>query len=109
MTYQEALATSKKENILDNYLMITIRYDVCFVLPYKEGVALLQTLGKAEQLYTPYQEKHRINGIDTDTIKVNIMPASTYRHYKIAALMGLTIDEVIEAEKQSKEAPNAPT
>jgi len=105
MTYQEALAAAVIQKTEDNYLRITFRYDLTIVLSYKEGIAMLQAFGKAEQLYTPYKEQHRIAGINEDTLKVEIMSAVVYRRYKIAALMGITIEEVTQAEEKSQGYP----
>lgn len=80
----------------DNYLVIRISYDFKLVLPYKAGLAFLESLSNGEQLYHEYSEQHRICAIEPGKLTVNLMSQKEYREYKIAALMGIKIEEVQE-------------
>ena len=101
MDYLEAVKKVQAKKPKDNYLVIEISYDSNLILPYKEGIVFLTSLVNAEQLRTPYGEKHRIVPIERTAIKSYIMSAEEYEQYKIAALLDLTMDEVKEIARKS--------
>lgn len=97
MNYQEAVKlTDATPKLKDNFMVIKLNYDFMLVLPYKAGVAFMEAVANAEQLYQEYNKQHRICAMDTNRMQVNVMSHKEYREYKIAALMGIKVEEVKE-------------
>ena len=97
MDYQQAakLADSSTKP-RENFMVIKMAYDFKLVLPHKTAVALLDSLAQAEQLYQEYNQQHRICAVEPNRITANVMSHKEYREYKIAALMGIKIEQVKE-------------
>ncbi len=98
MDYKEALKKVQNKKPRENYLLIKMGYDNNLVLPHKDGIAFLHSISCAEQLYDPYNAKHRIAEVEKGKITVTQMSSEEYDRYKIAALLDLTIEEVKAAE-----------
>ncbi len=94
MDYKEALEKVQGHSFKDNYMVVSLGYSNKIVLPHKDGVALLSTLSKAEQLHEPYSEQHRISEIERGTITSVVMSHDEYTRFKIAALLGISPDKV---------------
>lgn len=105
MDYEEAkkLATQPPK---DNYLRIKLSYDMEIVLPYKDGLAFLASLTKAEQLRNNYQEITRIVPLDQYHFTTMIMSADDYRRHKMAALLHIPPDKIAEMENQPPPKPD---
>jgi len=97
---KEVQARKKKEN----FLVLSVGYDLKFVLPYKEGTLLVEALGAAEQLHGRYGDPKRIGEIDRDQISITPMSVEEYERHKIAALLNVTVDEVQQFEKAPQPA-----
>lgn len=95
MDYTAALKkVSARKTVDDNFMRIKFSYDNVIILPYKDGVALLECLQKAERLKEGYREKPTITGLDVDSFTANQVSHEDYRAYKIAMLLNCTLDEV---------------
>ncbi len=92
--YDEAYKKVQAIKPRDNYLVIEMSYDKKIVLPYKDGLAFMAALSYAEQLNTPYNERHSIKSLETDGIQSRIMSYQEYQRYKIAALLNIEINDV---------------
>lgn len=99
MDYKEALEKVQGGKPRDNYMLVTLGYSNKFILPYKDGVTLMATLAHAEQLHEPYNEQHRIGEIERGSITTNVMAHDEYIRFKVAALLGVSPDEVKTSEK----------
>lgn len=101
MDYAEALKKVQSNKTKENFMLINISYSKDLILPYKDGIQLMASLTNAEQLLTPYQQQHRIAGLERDAVTSRVFSHEEYEQYKIAALLNVTIDEVKEyANKQ---------
>ena len=93
MTDEEAL--KKVQATKENYMTFELSYDKKIILPYKDGIAFLVALSKAEQLKEPYGgEQHRITEFNRDTISARLLSHDEYIRIKIAALLGVKPEEV---------------
>ena len=90
---KEVQAMKKKEN----FMVVRISYDNVWVLPHKEGMALIEALKTAERFDKDY-EAQRIIPLNQDNLRINLLSAEEYERYKIAALLNITPDEVKEYE-----------
>lgn len=106
MTYEEALKAVRSNKPKENLMTIEIEYNKQLILPYKDGLALLATLERAEVLHAPYNKPPSIVGLDdTDRFKSAVMPYQSYEDIKVANLLGITVDEVKEARKPKQPEP----
>ena len=101
MDYQEALKEVQSKVPKQNYLVMSFGYGNKYVLPYKDGMALMASMVNAEQLHEPYGEQHRITGVERGAVETHVMSHDAYTRIKIAALLGITPDEVKAAERST--------
>ena len=94
MDYKEAVAKVQATKPKENYMMVTLSYSNKIILPYKDGVTLMTALSNAEQLHEPYNDQHHISGIERGAITSVLMSHDEYARFKIAALLGVSPDEV---------------
>ena len=99
MEYKEALSKAQVTTPKQNYMVVRLSYSNNLVLPYKDGVKFLDAMTNAEQLYEPYSEQHRIAEVERGSITTNIMSHDEYVRFKVAALLGVSPDEVKNSEK----------
>lgn len=97
MDYAAALKKVQAHKQRENYMMISLSYDKKLILPFKEGLAFMAALNLAEQFDDPYGKAHRIVPLDRSAITTTILSGVEYEQYKIAALMGVSIELVKEA------------
>lgn len=97
MDYKEALAHVSKDTPT-NYMLIKFGYSNHIVLPYKAGVALLQTLEQAESMTDSYSNP-LIVPIGKDDIFTSLLSGHEYRRHKMAALMGIKYAELEDMER----------
>ena len=103
MDYQEALKKTKTEKPAENYMLINLSYDKKVILPYKDGVAFMASLANAELLTEGYSEPVSIAGLDRDAVTFRVMSHAEYIRIKVATLLGIKPDEVLQYEKLAKQ------
>lgn len=96
MDYKEALKTVQAKKTRENFMLISFGYSLKLILPYKDGLAFMESVSNGEMLSEPYNEAPRIKGIERNVITVDHLSRDTYERYKIAELLGITVDEVKE-------------
>lgn len=101
MDYAEALKTVRGQKNRENYLVIKVSYDNKIVLPYEDGIKMVQGFQKAEKLVDGYSETHRITGMERDQVTFTTMSGEEYEQYKMAALLGIHVDEIKQAQKDA--------
>ncbi len=101
MNYTEAQKKVWADKAKDNFMIVKVvtDYSSQLVVPYKEGVALLAALANAEHLREQYGEPGRIVGMPRDMLKTNYMSRQEYERYKIAALLNISPEEVLEMQQ----------
>lgn len=85
----------------ENYMVIDIYYGQKIILPYKDGIALLVSLANAESVNEEYNKPMLISGFNRDHLKTSIMSGEDYGYHKMATLLGVSLDEIKEHEKQA--------
>lgn len=95
MDYKEALkqvqATKKPKT---NFLLIQFGYDFKVLVPHQDGLTFLASLASAEQYVEAYKEPSRIVEVEKDRIRFSPFSHEEYERHKIAALLGITPEEV---------------
>ena len=96
MTYDEALEQTKEQK--DNLLLFTLDYTQV-LLPYDQGLALLECLKNAEALESTYNTEHtKIKNFDGSNVKIGLFSYKQYQDIKVAQLMGITYKELLEGK-----------
>lgn len=96
---------TKKEifEVSNNYLMITLGYNDGIILPYDDGVKLLACLKKAET----YDNSYRNEGIKPlKGVKSEIVSSLDYSDIKMATLLGIPLEELIESRLKETNEEN---
>lgn len=101
MEYKEAVKKIQARKSRDNYMIIKMGYENTVVLPHKDGMSLIASLSAAEQYNDPYGKVHSITELDRNKITITTMSSDEYDRHKIAALLGMTLDEVKEHQLQA--------
>lgn len=102
--FDAAVKATKAEKPKDNFMIIEFRYDHKFVLPHKDGVALLASMANAERLQDGYNEPKRILELDRESISTRQFSRQEYERYKMAAILGVSPDDI---KKYADEAAQA--
>ena len=103
MNYAEAakqVRSVKKQ--ADSYLVFRFSYGERFILPHKDGLNLLQAMSAAEQIpsYFPSDKPPEIKQAGSGAVSVEAMSQKEYENIKIAALLGVSIQDLEAAQKQ---------
>lgn len=101
MNYQDAKKLVKAHKARENYMLIQLEsMTSCekLVLPYKAGLAFIEALGQVEQWSHNYGTDHRLEGISPNFAKFSVMPAEEYDRLRMAILLGVTPQELKDAE-----------
>lgn len=84
----------------ENFLAIEFDYNKSIVLPYDEGLTLVACLKNAELLDEPYSKAKTITGFQSNYFKTRILSRKEYEDIKIAALLGVTVEELNREEEE---------
>lgn len=100
-TFDEELQKATKEfygaTVRSNLMKITFGYDNIIVLPYKDGIKLLECLERAEQFCRDKTyEDVVIKPIKKNGITSCAMSFDEYSKYKIAMLLNINYKELDE-------------
>ena len=86
-------------------MLVTLGYNDHWVLPYKDGAALMLALNSAEKYSDEYRKPKRIVEFDRNSVTCQIMPYQEYQRIKIAALLNILPEELEEfANKEADES-----
>jgi hypothetical protein len=100
MTFDEALALSNKKPMGEPHMLIQLSYANRLVLPYKEGVAVVEALRKAEMITDSYSNPQLVS-LPKGQISIEILTHQDYARYKVAALLGISFEEATTLDKES--------
>jgi hypothetical protein len=84
----------------ENFLAIDFDYNKSIVLPYDEGLRFVACLKNAELLDEPYSKAKTITGFQSNYFKTRILSRKEYEDIKIAALLGITVDELNKEDEE---------
>jgi hypothetical protein len=88
----------------ENFLAIDFDYGKSIVLPYNEGLQFLSCLKNAELLTDQYSKPKTITAFESNYFKTRILSRKEYEDMKIAALLGITVEELYSEEKEEETA-----
>jgi hypothetical protein len=104
MDYAEASKKVGADKPKENLMLIEVAYDKKLLLPYKDGVAFMAAFSNAELLIEEYGTNTRIGEIDKHSVRCAVFSSKEYQRIKIAALLGMSPDEVKQYETPQKES-----
>lgn len=89
----------------ESYMVFTFNYGERYILPHKDGVALMQAMATAEQIpsYFPSDKPPEIKQLGSLGFRMEAMSQSEYEDIKIAALLGISLHDLQEARKPKQE------
>ena len=98
--YEEALKKIYSKTPKDNFMAIKFDYAKYILLPYDEGLKFLACLKQAELLTENYSKPKAIASFDSSTFETKILSRKEYEDIKVAALLGVTVEELYAEEEQ---------
>lgn len=84
-----------------NYVIVKLGYDDAYILPYEDGVKLLECLKHAERYIDKFGKDTAIEPIGPDGPKLKLMSREHYVDLKTAQLLGITVEEVQNTRKEA--------
>lgn len=106
MNFQDALLRVREMQNTSHYMVIDLNYDTRIVVSHEQGMTILTALATAEQMVGKTigsTDNPRIEPLQQQKIKITLMSRKDYERYKMAALMGVSYDEVKSAELLAKD------
>ena len=94
MDYAQALKFVEKDSKVSNYLSINFGYSLTVLMPYKEGLALLDSLNSAEKSEDSYSNNTHIRSLTKDDVRVTILSQTDYRQRKLATLLNVKVEDL---------------
>jgi hypothetical protein len=91
---QAALKELYSKTPKDNFLAIEVDYAKSIVLPYDDGLKFLACLKNAEMYSHSYNQPKTITHFDHDRFKTSVLSRKEYEDMKIAAMLGVTVEEL---------------
>ena len=85
--FAEAEKQVKAEKQKENMMMIQFDYGHKLVVPYKDGVKIIEALANAEVLKEEYGQPTYLSGVERDHFNPTIMSREEYELIKIGALL----------------------
>jgi len=98
--YEEALRKIYSKTPKDNFLAIEFDYCKSILLPYEDGLKFLGCLKNAELLNEAYNKPKTIGAFDANAFKTRIISRKEYEDIKVAALLGVTVEELNAVEEK---------
>lgn len=83
----------RKQTKKSNYLLITLGYDNKLVLPYAQGMQLIQAMELAERLEDNYSQKGHLVPWNVNNLCVQVLSCEQYERIKMATLLNMSITE----------------
>lgn len=97
LSYEEAKKLVQAEKPKENYMILPFGYDTKFVVPYKDGVAIITALANAELYERSYSSPPRISPIEVDSFGPTLLSKDEYQRIKMAMLLQVHPDELKKA------------
>lgn len=98
--YSQALKEIYSKTPKDNFIAIEFDYSKSILLPYDEGLKFLSCLKQAELLEESYNKPKSINPFESTHFKTKILSRKEYEDIKVAALLGITVEELNAKEEK---------
>lgn len=105
-TLDKAVKLRKKPE--DNMMLIEVGYGNKCVFPHADGLKFIESIKNAEALVEDYNKPPRIEPIDRARFVISMLSSHEYNQIKMASLLGVTLNEIKEAEKACREATYQP-
>lgn len=90
----EAQKKVRAEKPKENYMLIPLGYDSKYIVPYKDGVAILTALANAEKYEHSYSSNTKITPIAQDDFCPTILSSTEYELIKMANLLKVSVESL---------------
>lgn len=98
--YDETLKKLYSKTPKDNFLRISYDYNKFLVFPYDEGIKFLACLRHAETMTEGYSKPALITGFKADYFQASTLSREDYENIKIAAMLNITLEELLNPTPQ---------
>lgn len=99
MDYQEALKQVRNKKEGDGFFVIKLSYDKEIILPAKDTIAFISSIGAAEELHKSYSSPPEVKALSMDTLNITPMSRKEYEQYKMAALLKVSLSDLQQMEE----------
>lgn len=97
LSYEEAKKLVQAEKPKENYMILPFGYDTKFVVPYKDGVAIITALANAEVYEKSYSSPTKISPIEVESFSPTLLSKDEYQRIKMAMLLQVNPDDLKKA------------
>ena len=97
--FAEAEKQVKAEKQKENMMVIPFGYDHKIVVPYKDGVKIIEALANAEVLKEEYSELPHFTGIERLHLNPTLMSRDEYELIKLASVLRVDYKELKKQRK----------
>lgn len=105
MKYSEAKAKTMEIAHDPGYMQFNLNHNTFLILPYADGVKLLEALERAEYLYTSYSIIPEVRPMGADDLPLQLMSAEERRRLHMAQLLRVPVCELARVEAEEKPPP----
>ena len=97
--FEDVAKQVKAEKPKENLMVIPFGYDHKIVIPYKDGVKIIEALANAEVLKEDYGEIAYFTGIERHHLNPTLMSRNEYELIKIASVLKVDYKELKKQRK----------
>ena len=105
MKYSEAKAKAMEIVHDPGYIQFSLSHNTFLILPYADGVKLLDALEQAEYLYTSYSIIPEVRPMGADDLPLQLMSAEERRRLHMAQLLRVPVCDLARVEAEEEPPP----
>lgn len=98
MDIEAAVKQVRSEKPKENFILVNLDWNTALLLPYKAGIDFINSLSQAFQMENP-NHRPRIVSLNKDQITFRVLSAQEVEDMRVAALLGITLDELKTARQ----------
>lgn len=88
-----AVKTVRARKGKPNFMLVTLSYSKNYILPYADGIKMMEALANAEQLFGEYKKPTTIQSI-AEKVEFTTFSSAEYERIKTAMLLGVNSDDI---------------
>lgn len=107
MTYEEALkqVQGKTPAINKTFLKIKFSYQIEVILPFKQGIALLESLQQGWFYAANYSSPPEFRAIETKDFEANVCSEEEVQRIQMAKLLNVSIHDLDKVAEEQSQPP----
>jgi len=107
MTYEEALkqVQGKTPAINKSFLKIKFSYQLEVILPFKQGIALMESLQNGWAYTANYSSAPEFRAIESKDVEANVCSEEEVQRIQMAKLLGISIHDLDKVKDEQTNQP----